>query len=93
MSRRATKLLLTHERNKAVSGCMLNMLSTHGLQIGSSPKTKPLTLIEGQATVLRTKPLCYPSQDDKVGRDKGSRCQNCRRHPAAALVVSVNIRN
>ena len=91
MSRR--KLLLTHERNKAVSGCMLNTVSTHGFQVGSNHKAKPLTLIEGQATILRTKPLCDPSQDDKAGRDKGSRCNNGRRRPAAALVVSVNVRN
>jgi hypothetical protein len=66
---------------------MLNTLSTHGF--GSFLKTKPLTPLEGQATVLRTKPLCDPSQDDKVGRDKGRRCQNGRRNPISALAVSV----
>jgi len=71
--------------------CMLNTLSTHSFE--SFLKTKPLTMLEGQATVLRTKPLYDPSQDDKVGRDEGRRCYNGHRHPASALVVSANVQN
>ena len=52
-----------------------------------------LTPLEAQATVLRPKPFCDPSQDDKVGRDKGRRCQDGRRNSASALVVSINVRS
>jgi hypothetical protein len=84
-------LLLTHERNKIVSVFMLNTLSTHSFE--SFLKTRPPTMLEVQATVLRAKALSDPSQDDKAGRDEGRRCQNGRRYPASALVVSVDVQN
>ena len=87
MSRHASIIPLTNEINKVVSVCMLDTLSTHGF--GSFFETKPLTQLEGQATILRTKSPYDLSQDDKVSRDKGRRRQNGRRNPMiSALAVS-----